>query len=491
MLDPIQREAPGTPGELKLSQLADGAFFGLWSYPSIHKVGGSAKQPIFKEVADLIVLFEDNIIIFSEKDKHFSASATDQVAWNRWARESIIDSADQLWAAEKYITRTDGPLFLDRRGERQFPLQIKRKSLQVHLVAVCRNVAAAKRQRIGTASQRSSGELSFSIDARLGLPDSKPFVVGDLNPGKTFVHVFDEEALDLVVNELDTVADFLHYLQARASAIRTQGLLAFDREGDLLASYLNSYDSLGFGSIALEDGADAASKTLVSGGWGLYVTSPAYADHLLLRSAAKDWKLIAARFSDAITSASVGLEAQDESLETHEQALRMWASENLLSRALLTQALFEKYDSVPTNIRSSRLVGSPCFPGRLYVFVFFPWHQDHGSYAKYRMERSACLTGYAHVAAYKYPQFKEFLVLGVDSKGSLYASETIMAMRNDGPLTAEDQRKVERVMRELRILTDFDSGPTGAKPHRQKTRPNDLCPCGSGVKFKRCCKVSS
>jgi len=37
MLKPIQKGEGSTPGERELTKLADLAFFGLWSYPSVHR----------------------------------------------------------------------------------------------------------------------------------------------------------------------------------------------------------------------------------------------------------------------------------------------------------------------------------------------------------------------------------------------------------------------------------------------------------------------
>ena len=118
MLEPMRKEVPKTRGERPLSQLADDAFFSLWSYPSVHRRSGRSRQPVIKEVADLMVCFKEQLILISEKDKHFSTTATNEVAWQRWARESIGYSASQLLAAERVIRRSSEPLFLDRRAER-------------------------------------------------------------------------------------------------------------------------------------------------------------------------------------------------------------------------------------------------------------------------------------------------------------------------------------------------------------------------------------
>ena len=39
-----------------------------------------------------------------------------------------------------------------------------------------------------------------------------PFVVGQVDPAKGYVHVFDDTALEIVMRTLDTITDFTAYL---------------------------------------------------------------------------------------------------------------------------------------------------------------------------------------------------------------------------------------------------------------------------------------
>ena len=497
MLQPVYKQDAGTRGERLLSRLAEDAFFSLWSYPSVHRRSGSTKHPVIKEVADLLVLFENQLILVSEKDKHFSSSAPNDTAWQRWARESVTESAAQLISAEKHITTRGEELFLDRRAEHPFPLDIDRAGVRVHLIALCRNVKASKWSRAPDLTAETGNGLIFQADVNIGA-GSPPFVVGDLDTAKPFVHVLDEEAFELLVNELGTVADLLHYLTAREQAIRIEGLKQFSHEGTLLASYLTNLDDHGRGSIRLRaeiSGGRALAADVMT--WSSFIVSSVYQERWsFYQRAARPWNDIAARFSNAIMQAHVGEEASDGTLASHEAALRLWASENLFSRAFLALQLFEKYEQVPTNARSSRLVPSRCRPERVYVFLFVPWSDDYSDYKFYRRERLACMTMYAHAASLVVPQFKEIVVLGADPKGSARASEAIMGLQVDEPPVGEAANRIRKMMVEHRVLTDFltapmpiatSAGSSGRAARR--VRPNDQCSCGSGVKFKRCCGV--
>lgn len=57
-----------------------------------------------------------------------------------------------------------------------------------------------------------------------------------MNPGDTFVHVFDPVAFDLVLAELDTISDFTRYLAKRAGFVRSGTFAGADGEEDLSGS---------------------------------------------------------------------------------------------------------------------------------------------------------------------------------------------------------------------------------------------------------------
>src|SRR5687768_9109865 len=70
------------PSERFLSRLARGTFLTFWSFPNLY--ARDAGQT--KEVCDLFVLFEDHLIVFSDKESGFSASGELDVSWKRWWR---------------------------------------------------------------------------------------------------------------------------------------------------------------------------------------------------------------------------------------------------------------------------------------------------------------------------------------------------------------------------------------------------------------------
>jgi hypothetical protein len=496
MLEAILKEEGVTHRERYLAKLAEKSFLKLWSYPSLYRDEGLSKNGVDQEFSDLTVVFGNIVVLFSDKDIAWKEHSNLNVSWGRWYRASVFESARQLHGAESFLLRHPGRLFLDKACTKPFPLALQVENLQIHLVAVTNNSQAPAKRYFDSFARGSNPSLM--CDFRFTHEDVlvRPFVVGDVDPSRTFVHVLDELSLDLLLDELATISDFTHYLRTKERAIREYGLWSAAGEEEILAYYLQEQSSDGHGDIPLshlERNDDTVGFAIPEGEWASFRVSLEYAVRRAMRSRASNWAAVVGRFADAIVSGDTH-EANDTPLEVHELAIRCMASENLRSRYALAGALFEKYHSVPTNVRSARLAFSPFRPERLYVFLFFPHRPDMVDYLEYRHERLDTMRGYAFVAQYKYPHVKEILVLGADTKGSPIASETAILADTSVPMTEEQKRDAGRMMKELNILYTIDPAPAGrTRPVKAASVPlasyprNEPCPCGSGRKYKKCC----
>ena len=208
-----------TPSERYLGQLCEQSFLSLWCYPNVFNDKGIENGGTGKEVCDLLVVFGDNIIIFSDKSCEFKETGRLSVDWNRWYRKSIRKSIDKLHGAERWITQHPHRLYLDDRCTQPFPLDFppldRRK---VHRIAVALGAKDACRSFYGGGS----GSLRICSDQDpLMLSDDerqKAFTIGGPDIQDGCVHVFDDVTLDVLMRELDTIADFCEYLQKRGFA---------------------------------------------------------------------------------------------------------------------------------------------------------------------------------------------------------------------------------------------------------------------------------
>jgi hypothetical protein len=131
-----------------------GSFLSLWSYANPQ--GESAG----KELCDVLVICDPDVIIFSVKDVKVADTADSQVQFERWTRKAIEASARQLYGAERWINTSGKPNVVRSDGTLGLPFPPAERR-RIHRVAIA-----------------------------LGGGERFPLTFGDL--GKGFVHVFDE-----------------------------------------------------------------------------------------------------------------------------------------------------------------------------------------------------------------------------------------------------------------------------------------------------------
>ena len=219
----VIKEEGVTESERYLAKLADKTFLNLWSYPSLYRDQKQAGKGDGKELCDLLVVCGDHIIIFSEKTIAWPGGDL-ATAWCRWAKRALRDSAKQAKGAARWISKYPDRIFLDRSCEQRFPIELPDPvTIKVHRIVVARGAADACREHLGIDSGSMiidpsiSGADHWSQHSR----DATPFRVGDLEPDGSFVHVIDEVALDILLDELDTVRDFTDYLVKKEAFIRS------------------------------------------------------------------------------------------------------------------------------------------------------------------------------------------------------------------------------------------------------------------------------
>ncbi|HUQ01536.1 MAG TPA: hypothetical protein VM261_03535 [Kofleriaceae bacterium] len=133
MLPTGSNNPPGVnQAERYLAQLCERSFLSLWSHPNLYR------KPA-KELADLVVIFGDHVVIFSDKSCRFDESSPH--GWSRWYRHSIAESAKQLFRADGWIRKHCERVFLDAKCERRFPFELP-KIPRIHLLAVALGAVA-------------------------------------------------------------------------------------------------------------------------------------------------------------------------------------------------------------------------------------------------------------------------------------------------------------------------------------------------------------
>src|ERR1700730_17909717 len=104
------------PSERVLAQLCRRSFLSLWTYPNLHTDEGfKGETGSAKEFVDVLLVFGDDVILFSDKHVTFNEGKPIEVAWPRWYKRAVLHSAHQLYGALNWLRRFPDRIFLDAK----------------------------------------------------------------------------------------------------------------------------------------------------------------------------------------------------------------------------------------------------------------------------------------------------------------------------------------------------------------------------------------
>jgi hypothetical protein len=209
----VTRYEGGTTAERYLKRLCDGTFLSLWSYSGIYRDQGNSGKGHGKEICDLIVVFRNHVIIFSDKDCEFPNSGNLEIDWSRWYRKAVENSAKQVLGAERWLKSYLTRVFLDRACTIPFPIELPDSSIaKYHLVIVAHDVSPRCHSELG-----GSGTLMIvpNIIGREHCQSfesgGRPFSLGRIDSEDRYIHILDDTSLSILLTTLDTVTDFVDY----------------------------------------------------------------------------------------------------------------------------------------------------------------------------------------------------------------------------------------------------------------------------------------
>jgi hypothetical protein len=202
----------GKEAESVLHELAEKTFLTDWCY--LNPV-----LPNGKELCDLLVVFDNTAIIWQLKDIKLDDNGSLKESDVQKNQRQLLGACRQLFELKTNITLTN-----PRRGPETFiPSEIK----CVHL-----------------------------ISAFFG--DNPSMIKSREKTEKYLIHTFTKRFTEIILNELDTIADFQRYLRDREQlSVTGTSLIVLGGEEEILAYYLNnnsSFDKFKNGDVVLLDG---------------------------------------------------------------------------------------------------------------------------------------------------------------------------------------------------------------------------------------------
>ena len=172
-----------TPTERYLQGLARRSFLSLWSHGNPHTPEGRrGNKGAGKELCDLLVIFGENILMFSDKDIQFQRDIDIGIAWGRWYRRAVEKSADQLAGALKWLNRFPQEVYLDALCTSRLPTSIPDISrYKIHLICIANGAYNSCRAFFGNSG---IGSLVVDLTLKGHQQHTQPFHVGAMS-GRT------------------------------------------------------------------------------------------------------------------------------------------------------------------------------------------------------------------------------------------------------------------------------------------------------------------
>lgn len=222
-----------TPSERHVTSLCDSSFFSLWSYANPFRRPG-------QELCDVLVVFEENLVLFSVKDIKIDPTLSEPVAWGRWYNNAVKESVRDLVGAQRWVANFPQEAFLDERCTRRLPVElpIPPEARYFRIVVALGSSNRIRASRSGLKSLRIRPDIVGDEHLPWKNKSFQPFAVGQVNAKAGYSHIWDDESLKAVLEELDTISDFLNYLKAKEALISNGDLKGAASELDLLADYL-------------------------------------------------------------------------------------------------------------------------------------------------------------------------------------------------------------------------------------------------------------
>jgi hypothetical protein len=481
-----------TQSERYLTVLCRDSFLRMWSWPNIHrdqKWGGGEEG---KEICDLLVVFGNQIIVFSDKFCQFPSTGDPERDWCRWFKRAVWKSAEQIWGAERWLMENPDRVFVDKACKQKLPIPLPpRDSSVFNRIIVAHGSGNRCRAALG-----GSGSLMV-LPGLLGKqhydPSTgaiHPFTIGRLSDSRGFIHVIDDFTLDVLLRTLDTTADFLRYLGRKEALLQSGGLKMAAGEEELLAYYLRNTDAAGQHDFVAP--VDCDSILIDEGIWDDFQTHPDRLAQVTENRISYAWDDLMEHFTGHVLGGTSAFQTSPSLVEAA-VPLRLMAQADRTERRVLAKAFLGNMERGTEEDRAARIVLPAGRPGPYYVFLTLKPRTDK-SYDEYALVRRTLLEAYCRVVRHRFSGAMDIVGIAAEPAGNEDGSEDLLYF-NGRNWTADLDPEARSLSKELKILTEprpyhirESEFPRADLHERLKGRNRNVpCSCGSGKKFKKCC----
>lgn len=417
----FQRSEGLTTSEKVLADLCDTSFLNLWTYPNLFRKPG-------KELTDLLVVFGNDVIIFSDKSCAYPNTGNADLDWRRWYNHSIAQSIKQIAKAEKCILAAPDKVFLDAKCLEKLPIELP-SAAEMRVHRICVAVGALDR------AEAETGTRALRVEPAV-LNDAVRFTVGSTDKSRGWVHVFDEESLAIVLRELSTTTDFIRYLNSKVALTQTNFKYA-PAETDLLGYYL--WNGRTFPAIDQDYRLDP-------GLWTKVEASPEFLAGREANKASQFWDGLIDYINDHYLKETLEF-GNEHTMTEHERVVRILAGETRFHRRVLSKLILQRSEFAKQQAISSLLPSDQSDVS----YVLYIGKGDQKDHAKYRAGRFKEFEMRCHAAKGVNPEKRFIVGIALDALGVKGSSEDFICL-DTGDWTAQQVEAAQKLRNDLGVF---------------------------------------
>lgn len=314
---------------------------------------------------------------------------------------------------------------------------------------------------------------------------------------KTFVHVFDDFSFPFVIKELDTLTDFVRYLEEKECFIRSIPVL-YTGEEDLLYRYYHNFDETRRCHVfaPAEELNKCTGCLFCEEDWGKFKRSREYLTKTNANRPSYFWDRLVQ--DNAVCSLNDITQVIYQSRSSdRDVVLRYMAIEDRLSRRIFSNAMLGAIDRCEQDQIRMTAFMSRVTSGLLYIFLQVDSIRFSG-FREYIEARRNMLERYVYFAKAKCTEENVRIdkIVGIAIEPPKYrqvrGTDMVYAEFKDWPQTEQEYWNSERIKQGVfrQKISDWNhlfdrEWPDSDKP--RKIGVNEKCPCGSCKKYKKCC----
>jgi hypothetical protein len=277
------------------------------------------------------------------------------------------------------------------------------------------------------------------------LQKSAPFILGSFSA--QFVHVLDEVTLPILLQELDTISDFVSFLNWKAELVKSECLSVSSGEEHLLALFIRSEH---FGDTNADQArAQGASVVVGEDLWDGLVSSAAYRSYKARLRPSYFWDQMVQLLADDVLNERM-LEGNEAGPAGHERRIRALARPSRAMRLQLSQAYGDLFAT--TSGTHFRAVVHPNLPDSAFLFLVLK--REGRTESEYRATRGSLLRAYSMVYASDHPGVRHVVGVSSGPSGDSRSQEVFYIDRRDW--TPEDDELANDLRQVLQSLRSND-----------------------------------